>query len=139
MLLTKDDQMVKTPTFYVFKMYIPHMEARLVPVKVDCEVLEVHGRKAPLVSVTASQKDGVTTVSLANISLDKAADIDLDLGGIAASKVKGEIIASKDIHDYNDFGHAEKVKLAPFDGAKIKNGKLTLKLPARSIVTLSLN
>lgn len=139
MLLTKDDQMVKTPTFYVFKMYIPHMEARLVPVKVDCEVLEVHGRKAPLVSVTASQKDGVTTVSLANISLDKAADIDLDLGGIAASKVKGEIIASKDIHDYNDFGQAEKVKLAPFDGAKIKNGKLTLKLPARSIVTLSLN
>ncbi len=139
MLLTKEGQMVKTPTFYVFKMYIPHMEARLVPLDIDCEVLEIHGRKAPLVSATASQKDGVTTVSLANISLDKAADIDLDLGGIAASKVKGEIISSKNIHDYNDFGLAEKVNIVPFNGAKIKNGKLSLKLPARSIVTLSLN
>ncbi len=75
---------------------------------------------------------------MVNISLDKAADVDIDLAGIKASKVSGEIITSKDIHDYNDFGQEEKVTLRPFDGAKVKNGRLTLSLPAKSVVTLSL-
>ena len=140
MLLTKGDQMVLTPTYYVFKSYIPHQDAKLIPVKVDSEMLTVRkGRKVPVVTATASEKDGVTTVSLVNISLDKAADIDINLGGIKAKTVKGEIITAKDIHDYNDFGQEEKVTLKPFDGAKIKNGKLTLSLPAKSVVTLSLN
>ena len=140
MLLTKGDQMVLTPTYYVFKSYIPHQDAKLIPVKVDSEMLTVRkGRKVPVVTATASEKDGVTTVSLVNISLDKAAEIDINLGGIKAKNVKGEIITAKDIHDYNDFGQEEKVTLKPFDGAKIKNGKLTLSLPAKSVVTLSLN
>ena len=147
MLLTKDEQMVKTPTFYVFKMYIPHMDARLVPLKVDCDVLEVHGRKAPVVSATASQKDGRTTISLANILLDKAQEITIDLGSIIPVKngkpvavgVQGEIISAKDIHDFNGFGEAEKVNIKPFKGADLKNKTvLKVKLPAASVVTLSI-
>ncbi len=31
MVLTKDNQMVLTPTYYVFKMYVPHQDAKLIP------------------------------------------------------------------------------------------------------------
>ncbi len=137
MLLTKGNQMVKTPTFYVFKMYIPHMGARLVPLDMEnCEVIEVHGRKAPVVSATASQKDGVTTISMANILIDRPQEITIDLAGMKASQVSGRIISASDIRDYNDFGKPEKISLHPFSGAKIKDGRLTVKLPASSIVTL---
>ncbi len=53
-------------------------------------------------------------------------------------KVEGNIITSDDIHDYNDFGMDEKVTMRPFRDARIKDGKLLLTLPAKSVVTLSL-
>lgn len=140
MLLTKGDKMVKTPTFYVFKSYVPHMDAQLIPLSVATDTLTVRNKRTvPVVTATASRKNGVTTISLTNISLDKAKDIDIDLAGIKAKKVTGEIITAKDVHAYNDFDRAEEVTLKEFKGAKIKNGRLTLTLPAHSIVTLSLN
>ncbi len=47
MILTKDDQMVKTPTYYVFDMYQKHMDAQLV---------EGQGDVADRVTYTASKK-----------------------------------------------------------------------------------
>lgn len=140
MLLTKDEFMVKTPTFYVFKSYAAHQGARLVPLTTDAGLMTVRkGRTVPVLTASASVKDGVTTVSLVNVLLDKPQEVVIDLGGIKASKVSGEVLTAADVHDYNDFGQAEKVALKPFSGAKIKNGKVTLTMPAHSIVTLSLN
>ena len=139
MLLTKDDKMVLTPTYYVFKSYIPHQGARHIPLTSDAPMLDVSkGRTVPEVSVTASEKDGVTTISLVNISLADKQTVNIDLAGIDASKVTGEIITASDVHAYNDFDRAEQVTLAPFKDAKIKKGVLTVEMPAHSIVTLSL-
>ena len=40
---------------------------------------------------------------------------------------------------YNDFGKPEAVNIKPFTGAQLKNGILTVSLPAKSIVTLEVN
>lgn len=139
MVLTRDDKMVLTPTYYVFKSYVPHQGARLIPLTSDAPILDVSkGRKVPEVSVTASSKDGVTTLSLVNVSLTDSQKVRIDLGGIRASKIKGEIITAPDIHAYNDFDTDPKVVLAPFSDAKIKDGVLTVEMPRHSIVTLSL-
>ncbi|WP_439711527.1 alpha-N-arabinofuranosidase, partial [Duncaniella muris] len=88
MLLTKDEFMVKTPTFYVFKSYAAHQGARLVPLTTDAGLMTVRkGRTVPVLTASASVKDGVTTVSLVNVLLDKPQEVVIDLGGIKASKV----------------------------------------------------
>ncbi len=140
MVLTKEDKMLLTPTYYVFKMYVPHQDAKLIPVAVNTPYRMVRdNRLVPTISATASTKDGKTTISMTNIDLNKSCRIEIPLKGIKATKVNGQILTSADIHDYNDFGTAEKVSLKEFKDAKIQKGLLTLTLPAKSIVTLSLN
>ena len=142
MVLTKDDKMVLTPTYYVFKMYVPHQDAEWIPLDIKTDVRQVRdNRSVPTLSATASSKDGVVTISLANIDLKEPCEVEIPLSGIiakpAAAKVSGEILSSANIADYNDFDQAEKVTLKKFDKAKIRNGVLSLTMPAKSIVTLS--
>lgn len=140
MVLTKDDKMLLTPTYYVFKMYIPHQGSQLIPLKTTAPDRKVRdNRYAPMVSTTASVKDGKVTISLANIDLKESADIDIPLTGLNVRKIAGaEILTSADIHDMNTFENPDKVKLQAFKGARIDKGKLLLNLPSKSIVTITL-
>ena len=140
MVLTKDKQMVLTPTYYVFKMYVPHQDATLIPLTLNTPYRMVRAnRLVPTISATASQKDGIVTISLTNIDLAKPCEVEIPLKDIKFSKVNGEILTAVDIHDYNDFGAPEKVTLKPFDKAKVSKDVLRLTLPAKSIVTISLH
>lgn len=86
----------------------------------------------------AKQTDGSIIVSLANISLDKAQKIDIELDGFTGKTVTGRILSCKNITDYNDFEHPEVVKPAEFKGAKLKKNTLTAEIPAKSIVVLNI-
>ena len=140
MVLTRDAEMVLTPTYHVFRMYIPHQGARLIPLEVvGPDARDSKGRRYPLLGATASEKDGKVTVSLANTSLSEKAEVEIPLGSIKAAKVSGEILTSADIHDLNDFDAPDKVKPVRFKDARISKGTLTVKLPPISIVTLTLD
>lgn len=139
MVLTRNDKMVLTPTYHVFRMYVPHQGATNIPLDIDCPQRVVRDKRiVPAVSATASTKDGVTTISIANTDLDKPYTIEIPLDSIKASKVTGEILTSDRISDYNDFDNPEHVTVRPFDKAKIAKNTLHVRVPAKSIVTLSL-
>ena len=139
MVLTRDGEMVLTPTYYVFKMYAPHQGATVVPVEVATTTREVRGgRTVPTVSATASQKDGVMNITLTNIDLKEDAEITLPLAAKKAKITAAEILTAKNITDYNDFGREELVTLKPFSGAKVGKDGITLKMPAKSVVNLTI-
>ena len=139
MVLTDGPEMVLTPTYYVFRMYVPHQDGRLVPLSVTTETQSVAGRPdVPQIDATCSVKDGVYTLSLTNTSLTDASSVSVDLAGIKAKVAGGEILTAKSVNDYNDFGQAEKVAPRKFDRAKISKGRLVVDMPAMSIVTLEL-
>jgi alpha-N-arabinofuranosidase len=140
MILTKGDKMALTPTYYVFKMYNVHQDATYLPTDVDCEKMAVgENQTLPSVGATASRdKNGIVHVSLSNVDLKNAETITVNLEGITAKKVTGEILTSPSITDCNTFDQPDKVKPVPFNGAKISRGVMTVKLPAKSIVTLQL-
>lgn len=82
------------------------------------------GRKIPLVSTSAAKKaDGTIVVALANVSLDKAQQVEFNLIGAAAPKaVTGQILSCNKVSDYNDFAHPDVVKPAVFkDASKEKH------------------
>lgn len=136
MVLTNGDRMVLTPSYYVFKMYRPHQDARSVPVEVFTANRQVRGgRCVPVVSATASVKDGRYCLSLVNTDLEKDVDITVELGQAKGRNLKGEILAAPRMDSYNDFSHPDDVTLKNFSGGQVKRGCLKVTLPARSIVT----
>ena len=51
--------------------------------------------------------------------------------------IGGEILTSADIRDHNGFGSPEKVRPGEFKDFKVKDGILTVRMPAKSIISLS--
>lgn len=146
---TKDGgHMVLTPTYHVFNMYKPFMEALPLKTDVSCEVMSVRsdhnkpleeGNRTYLPAVSSSAAktvDGKTVISLVNVKLDQAQQVTVNLNGINAKKVNGQILTCKKMNDYNDFSHPNTITPATFKDAKLKNGNLSVNLPAMSIVVL---
>ena len=128
-----------TPTYYVFKMYKAHKEGKFVPGELTCEKIRVNDREeVPVVSQSASVKDGVLTISLSNLDVAKTHTVAVSIDGNGKPNVQsGEILTSKDVHAYNDFGHAHDVQTQAFKDYKVKkDGALVVTIPAHSVVTL---
>ena len=79
-------------------------------------------------------------VSLANISLDRDQNVELNLQGMPSNgkSITGEILTCKNITDYNDFEHPQNILPKDFKGAKISKKALKVKIPAKSIVVLKI-
>jgi alpha-N-arabinofuranosidase len=141
MILTKDDQMVKTPSYYVFKMYKVHHDATLLPTDVTCENYENEKDAIPSISTSASKsEDGKIHLTISNINPNKAISVTCELRGL--NKVafdRGEIITAEKINAYNDFGKEEEVTTKSFSDVKVNGNSLTVNLPSKSIVMLELN
>jgi alpha-N-arabinofuranosidase len=140
MILTKADQIVKTPTFYVFKMYKVHHDAALLPIHVTCEDYIYDRMSLPSISASASKdKEGAIHVSLCNIDMHNNRSVEIDLrGSEKLSNSSGEIISAPRENAYNDFGQPEKVNILKFTSFNIKNNILKVDLPAKSVVTIML-
>ena len=155
MILTDQEgtgHMVLTPTYHVFKMYTPFQEATYLPVDYNSEVVAVSKayfkekegardagyRPCPLFSVSAAKTtNGELVISLVNVSLDKEQTLDIALDGYTAKTVNGEILTAANVADFNDFAHPDKVAPRAFKDAKLKKGVLSVKLPAKSVVVLT--
>jgi alpha-L-arabinofuranosidase len=140
MILTKDGQIVKTPTFYVFKMYKVHHDALLLPINVMCDNYTFDGMTLPSVSASASKdREGKIHVSLTNIDMHHDRTVEIDLRGAEnLSTTAGEIITAPHENDYNDFGQSEKVTVQKFTSFSVRNTMLKVNLPAKSVVTIEL-
>ena len=140
MVLTKGDRMVLTPTYHVFNMYKVHQDAEFIPVETGDNVLTYTSRGAvPELSASASRKDGVLHVSLANPSLDKTQTVKLDWDSFRKdAKVSATVLCSKDIHDFNDFGKEPRVAVKPFTAVRKVAGGVEIEMPAASVVVLEI-
>lgn len=137
-ILTKDDEMVLTPTYYVFKMYNVHQDATLVPSNISTENYTFDGKSVPAVNVSSSIKDGVLSVTLCNLNPTKGEKVELEVTGDTFTEANASIITSDKLDAYNDFGKNENVSISNFEVAKPKNGKLTIDLPSKSVVLVQL-
>ena len=138
-ILTKDDKMVLTPTYYVFKMFKVHQEAQSLNIDIKCEDYQYGDKKIPAISASASiDKDGKIHLTLANLNPNKDITITCPLIGDSFSKVTGEVLTAKAINSFNDFGKPEEVKPATFNGFKMNAGVLSITMPSKSVVALEI-
>ncbi len=142
MILTKDDKMVLTPTYYAFDLYKVFQGAKELPIQLTCDNRQVHSergadRTVPMISSTAAiDTKGNLQIALSNVDLDNAKEVTVALSNMKAKSVTGKILTSKQIDDYNSFDNPNVVKIEAFKGAKITKDGLKINLPAKSIVVL---
>ena len=135
-ILTEGEMMIKTPTYHVFDLFKDHQDGDAVYCYSQNENMK-EGRNTPMISSSASVKDGVLTLTVANCGLDDDVDIVCELSGIAPSKASARILTG-DVHDHNTFDDPEKVIISDYN-ARIDDGKLKIKLPACSVAEVRLS
>ncbi len=132
-ILTDGDQMVLTPTYHVFDLYQAHQDAALVPSAVTCATVE----GLPQVTASASMKDGVLTLTAANVSATEATDVLLQVEGMDVQEVSGRVLMG-DIHAMNTFEHQDAVKIAPLSSIRRTDAGIVVTLPACSVAEVTL-
>jgi alpha-N-arabinofuranosidase len=140
MILTDKEKMLLTPTYHVFEMYKVHQGATSLPVALTTPDYAVGANKIPAVSVSASRdKTGKIHVSLVNCDAQRTIAVDGTLAGVPAKSVTGRILTAPAITAHNTFAAPDSVTPAVFTGAALAGEKLTVTLPAKSVVVLELN
>ena len=139
-ILTKEDKMVLTPTYYVFRMFKVHQEAHLLNIDIRSEDYAFGEKKIPAISASASiDKIGTIHISLANLNPTKEVIITCPIVGEKYTRVTGEILTAEEMTACNSFEKPETVKPASFTGFKLSEGILTITMPSKSVVVLELN
>jgi alpha-N-arabinofuranosidase len=139
LIFTDGDKMVLTPTYHVYDMYKVHHDAQLLPLNLECPAYSYGDQSLPSVNASASRgEDGLIHVSVVNIDPSRSQDVVIGIRGAEAGKVSGTILSSAEINSRNTFEDPEEVVPAVFNGARIKGGKITLVLPAHSVVMLEI-
>ena len=88
----------------------------------------------PQITASASEKDGKTTVTLANLSADRAETV--TLRGVSAKEAAGRVLNGK-IDQYNDFD-ASPLAIQPLTGIRVEKDAVTVTLPACAVAQITL-
>jgi alpha-L-arabinofuranosidase len=138
--------LVKTPTFYVFKMLIPHHtnNAKLAPTTLMSQRISGNSQMFNVVSATATTNDaGQVNVSLVNLDLTATRDVTITIEGPATryALAAAQVITGPAKDTFNDFGQAERVNIQPLasTGYQLCGRKLKVTLPSKSVVMFRLD
>ncbi|MFE8101689.1 alpha-N-arabinofuranosidase [Brenneria goodwinii] len=139
MILTEGDKIALTPTYYAFKMYVPFQDSTAIPLDVKAPQLTSGGKSFPAFNVSAARaKDGKIYIGVANMNLHEGYDLSINLGSLKAKSVSGEILTSTVMDAHNIPGQSEVIRPVNYQDGKINGSVLSLKIPAKSVVVVSL-
>ncbi|MBN2174218.1 MAG: alpha-N-arabinofuranosidase [Bacteroidales bacterium] len=142
LILTKDEKMLLTPTYHVFDLYKVHHDAKYLPIQLETPAYSMLGYTSlPAVNASASQDEsGTVNITFVNIDPNQEIPVEASLAalGLKIKSVKAKVLTSKNITDINSFDNPEYIKTVDFSGAKTEGNLLKVKLPAKSVVLVSL-
>jgi alpha-N-arabinofuranosidase len=137
MILTDKEKMVMTPTYYVFKMYVPFQDATFVPVSLDAGAYTHGDIKLPRVdAIAAKDKAGKLWLAITNLDPNQPVEIEASLTGITARSAVGETLTAPKVDSVNTFDAPNTVVPKPAS-TKIQGGRLALKLEPKSVTVVS--
>lgn len=138
MIMTDKERMVLTPTYYVFKMYVPFQDATFVPVTFEAGTYSNDGVNLPRVdAIAAKGTDGKLWCEITNLDPNHSIDVGLNLTGTTANSASGETLTAPKVDSVNTFDVPRTVVPKPIS-ARAQNGTITLKLEPKSVTVVSL-
>ena len=137
-LLTEGPQMVKTPTWHVFRLFRDHQDSTLVQSHIDTEQIgEDEEYLVPNLSESASiDADGKLQITIGSLSVSEAYPVNTQIAGFQAKKASAQILTGG-MRDKNTFDDPDAVKSTAFD-VKLQDGNLSFTIPPCSVVKITL-
>src|SRR5271165_3499166 len=137
MVLTDKANMVLTPTYYAFKMYVPFQDSIFVPVTFEAGSYTHSEIKLPRVdAIAAKNKEGKLWLALTNVDPNQAAEIEVSLTDLNAKSAVGETLTAPKVDSVNTFEAPNTVVPKPIS-ANIAGGKVSVKLEPKSVTVIS--
>lgn len=138
MIMTDGNNMVLTPTYHVYKMYVPFQDATFLPIEFDAGEYKFGGISLPKVdAIAARDTDGNVWLALTNLDPNEAAEFSVNVAGVRATSAQGEVLTADRVDSINSFDEPNDVAPKPF-AAIAEAGSLTLKLPTHSVTVVRL-
>jgi alpha-N-arabinofuranosidase len=138
MILTDKEKMVLTPTYHVFRMYVPFQDATLVPVSFTAGFY-THGTIAlPRIdAIAAKDASGTVWLSLTNVDPHQPASVTLTLNGVTAASASGETLTAPAIDSVNTFDAPKTVTPKPI-AASVQGGQVSLTVEPKSVTVIAI-
>ena len=138
MVMTNKEKMILTPTYHVFRMYVPFQDATFVPVTFDAGVYRHGDVSLPrLDAIAARSTSGKLWLAITNLDPEQAVEIEASLPGVAAGSAAGETLTAAKVDSVNTFEAPNTV--APKSIAvKVEGGRLALEVEPKSVTVISL-
>jgi len=138
-ILTKDDQMILTPTYHVFEMYTVHQDATNLPVELQAPTYSYGSDSIPAVSASASKDAaGLVHISLVNLDPHRPLRLTADLKGITATRAAARVVTAAQMNSHNDFGQPDLFVPQALENIRLQGQTLTVDLPAKSVTVIEL-
>jgi alpha-N-arabinofuranosidase len=161
LMLAQEDKFTLTPTFHVFKMYLPHRGGQAIRAEFTAPTIDnplgnnpiqvggnsYIGQLAPIKTLAAlsgsasieANGDGKSlTLSVVNTHLTRPITSEVVCRGASIASVRGTVLNSSDVHDHNDFAHPNAVKPTEATLTQPTRGRLTHTFPPASVTTLQM-
>lgn len=142
MVLTKEDKMLRTPTYWVFEMFKGHQGGKVIPLEFSSPAYASGDKKVPAISASATVgSSGAILLSMANCHPQQEFSTEFtipNLGSRKEAKLKGRLLTSKNIQDHNTFEQPDSVMPVSFDQFEVKGDALTIRIPAKSVLTIEI-
>jgi len=137
MIMTDKEKLVLTPTYYVFKMYVPFEDATFVPVAFHAGTYTHGDISLPRIDAIAA-KDGAGRLWMAITNLDpnQPVEVEASLAGFTVKSAAGETLTAAKVDSVNTFDAPKTVVPKPIS-ARVDGGKLTLTLEPKSVTVIS--
>jgi alpha-N-arabinofuranosidase len=138
MILTDKEKMVLTPSYYVYKMYVPFQDAIFVPVAFNAGTYTHGDLSLPRVdAIAAKDASGKLWLEVTNLDPNQSVEIEATIAGATGKMAVGETLTAPKVDSVNTFEAPNTVVPKPVS-ATVQGGKLTLKLEPKSVTVISI-
>ena len=104
MIMTDKEKMVMTPTYHVFKMYVPFQDATFIPVTFNAGTYTHGDLTLPRVdAIAAKDSSGKLWLALTNVDPNNPVEIEVSLTGINANSATGQTLTAPKVDSVNTF------------------------------------
>ena len=138
MILTDEEKMLLTPTYHVFRMYVPFQDATFIPVDFDAGTYQEGDITLPrLDAIAARDANGKVWVAVTNVDPTRAANIELTVLNAKATRASGETLTAARVDTVNTFEAPNTVSPKPVS-TRARGGKLSVTVAPHSVTVLGL-
>ncbi|MEG2349152.1 MAG: alpha-L-arabinofuranosidase C-terminal domain-containing protein [Hungatella sp.] len=136
-ILTEGDQMILTPTYYVFHMYRNHQDGELLDSHIDTSLvgLEEEYLVPNLTESVSMDCNRRIHITLTNLSLKDVIPVESLFAETKIKNVKGTILAGK-MDTCNTFDRPNEVCEQEFSGCTFQDNRINFAIPPCSVLQL---